>query len=428
MSRRSPAADTLATEVGNAAAQKVNNLLTGLNGKLASWATSVSGEIGLTAGLKRQTNRATLFVFEADLTDANLTQASWSALVSGNILQALHAGGLTLQPGSGVSESLKRSATFHFQFFNLFAFDRVTDFFQNAKAELGPDGTIRFHAAVGKEQNDATRKSLSAVRIYFVVSANQNNVSVLKVDDVDLRVELMEANRPGQGATFEETLTQIPANPAISDAQNAIGVFLGGHRGSKLTIVYDIQPSAYKRLSFSPFGSHGRPSPLPQAADRANWTAFQNAATTLHIAPDSVGSLSYDNWVAYNRAAVDGPNSTMTPDRSPTGDIAAGELALPDNGERPLVAFFMQASQGFMNLVADLATLAVKSDQASDLNDYNELLSFLANIVNHDVLVDYLVPITGALLLQSSLPGTTVVVGMDKASDNSALTCTVTLS
>ena len=420
--------NALATDVVNAASQPLNNLVNGINAKLAGWATNVSGDIGLTASLTHQTNRAILFNFEADLTDANLTQASWSALVSGDLQQALHAGGLTLQPGSGVSDSLKRSATLHFQFFNLFAFDQVTDFFQNASSELGPDGTIRLHARIGQEQSDTTKTTLSAVRIYFVVTANQNSVNTLKVDDIDLRIELIEANRPGKGSTFEETLMLTPGSPAIADAQDKINRFIGGFGASKLTLTYDIQPSAYRRLSFTPFGSNGRPSPLPQAADQANWTAFRNAATSLHVAPNSVANLTFGDWVNFNRAAVDEIGSTMNPDRSQLGNVVNGQLTLPDNGERPLAAYFLQASQGFMNLIADLATLATQTSEASDSSDYDGLLKLLANIVNQDVLVDYLVPIAGALLHQSSLPGTNVAVAINQASDNSALNCTLTLT
>jgi hypothetical protein len=419
--------DGLASAVAGAATAGGNDLLSGLNGKLNSWATDVSSEIGLTAGLDRQTNRATLFNFEADLANPALTEASWKALLAGDIFQALKVCGLTLQPGSGVSQSLKRSATIHFQFFNLFSFDQVSDFFQNASAELGTDGSIRLHARIGEELKDTTNTTLSALRIYFVASANENTARQVTGADVDLRVELKEANRPGRGATFADTLATAPGNPAILKAQQAIGTFLGGHPKAKLTILYELQPSAYTKLSFSPFNGKN-PSPLPQSADRANWTAFQKAATTLNIAPSSVANLTYDNWVAYNQAAIDQPGSNITPDRTQAGDIASGKLALPDNNQRDLVAFFMEASQGFMNLIADLRTLADQATAASDIDSYNDLLTLLTNIIKQDVLVDYLVPIAGALLHQSSVAGTTIATSIDQAADNSALTCTITLS
>jgi len=111
--------NALAGQVVSAASQPLNNLQTSLNSKLKSSISDATGQAGLTVGLGRQKGHTALLAFKVDLTTANLVTQSWSALVDGSVAQALALKGFTLQAGSGVLDSLKRSSTIQFQFFNL---------------------------------------------------------------------------------------------------------------------------------------------------------------------------------------------------------------------------------------------------------------------------------------------------------------------
>ncbi|MBB5059746.1 hypothetical protein HDF16_004475 [Granulicella aggregans] len=419
--------DLLATAVVKAASTPLNNLVTSLNARLAKWAAEVTGEIGLSAGLASHKNRTALFVFDCDLTSPALTTASWSALISGDIIKAVNAGGLKLQSGSGVSESLKRSATINFQFFNLFSFNNVTDFFSNATAELGPDGTIRFHASIGDESKSTTKTSFSAFRIYFVVAASSDAAGHVSTSEVDLRLELSEANRTKKGSSFADTLSLSAPASAITDAQKALATYLGGHPTGGVTLIYNIKPSIYSKLAFSAFAAN-KPAPLPQADDQANWSAFHGATSSLVPDLAFVSALTYPVWMDYNRASIDQPGSTIVPDRRHVGNPAAGLAILASSATRDLQGFFLQASQGFMNLCEDLSILANKSTAVTDLASYNTMLGFITNITTNDVFLDYAIPTAGALLHQCSNAGAQLASVVDLPSDASSVTCTLTLS
>jgi hypothetical protein len=154
----------ISSQIASAASQPINSLQTSLNGKLKNWASDVTGNVGLTLGLNRQRGHTALFVFQVDLTKADLATQSWAALVGGSVAQALSLQGFILEPGSGVADSLKRASTIQFQFFNFFSFKQVTDYFSNGYTELGKDGSIRILRDLGQEQQAATKQTLQQFR------------------------------------------------------------------------------------------------------------------------------------------------------------------------------------------------------------------------------------------------------------------------
>ena len=122
------------------------DLQTSLMGKANDWLSDHKGDAGLMLSLSQQSGRCVLFTFKVDLssvTAQTLARQSWVALMSGDLRQALQIGGFTLQPGSGVSESLKRSSCIQLHFFNLFQLTQTSDFFKNSVTRLAPDGSIR---------------------------------------------------------------------------------------------------------------------------------------------------------------------------------------------------------------------------------------------------------------------------------------------
>lgn len=422
--------DDLATAVVNAAHVPLNNLVTSVNAKLTTWANEVTGGIGLNVGLDNNKKRNVLFVFEAaSLASPNLTKASWLQLVSGDIVSALNAGGLTLQPGSGVSENIKRSATINFQFFNLFSFVSVSDFFSKASAELGPDGTIRLIAYIGDEASQATKKSRSLFCIYFVVRASTNAAGAVISPDVNLRIELSETNNTIEGASFVDTLSlvPVPVPPAVTTAQQTLGKFLGGKPSGKVSLIFEVKASAYGKLTFSPYMA-GKPGPLPHTQDASNWQAFHAACTTLPPKLTFLDPTTFGDWIRFNQASIDQPNSTINPDRRHIGATASGLTVLQNTPARQLVGYYLQASQSFMNLCEDLAVLATQTASVSDFAHYNDLLGFITKICTTDIYTDYAVPTAGALLHQLSATGTNFTTAIAQPADNSSITCTLTLS
>jgi hypothetical protein len=417
----------IASQVVSAASQPLNNLQTSLNGKLTTLVSDLAGEGGLTVSLSRQKGHTALFTFSVNFATADLAAKSWSALVAGSIVQALALKGFTLQAGSGVSDSLKRASTIQFQFFNLFSFQSVTDYFSNAYPELGPDGTIRVFRDIGQEQQNNTKRAMAKFRIHFVATATEDALSNISKANVDLCLELSESGSSKNRGSLARAVGLIPATPSVHAAQTAMELYLAKHPTGQLNLINILKRSAYQKLSCTPYDGK-RPVPLPHEQDQNNWAAFQNA--TKLLAPDLafVSKLSFLSWITFNRDCIDQPGSTIAPDRRQPGN----PNAVPPGFHGPLdsdqARYFLQASAGFMNLCEDLKTLATSTPGIDDTDEWNDLLSFLTNIVTKDVYIDYAAPTVAALLCQCSIGGAEVTATADLPQDASSLTCTLTLA
>jgi hypothetical protein len=423
---------TVASAVASAAGQPSNQLETSLNAKLKSWVTDATGQTGLTVSLDRQSSHTALFTFKVNLAAADLAAQSWAALVGGSVPQALAIQGFTLQPGSGVADSLKRSSTIQFHFFNLYSFSSTTDYFSNAYTELGPDGTIRVFRDVGQEQHTQTKTALAKFRIHFVATATEDTLHNVNQANVDLYVELSEKGSSKYAGVLSQTVGLIPANPAVHLAQTKMAGYVAANPRGTLTLINIIKSSAYRKLTCSAYQG-GKPSALPHEQDQHNWDAFQAATESLMPNIAFVPDLNFAFWMDFNRAANDQVGSTRIPDRRQTGNWGAVPPSFfEDRGisanQAPLVVYFFLASAGFMNLCDDLQTLAAKTNPSSTTTQWNDLLNFLTQLVTKDVFIDYAKPTAGALLHQCSVAGAQVTTVADESSDSTSLTCTLTLA
>jgi hypothetical protein len=418
----------IGSQVASATSQPINSLQTSLNGKLKNWASDVTGNVGLTVGLSRQKGHTALFVFQVDLTKADLVKQSWGALVGGDVAQALSIQGFTLKPGSGVADSLKRASNIQFQFFNFFSFQKVTDYFSNGYTELGKDGSIRIFRDLGEEQQATTKQALQQFRIYFEATASQSTTGSISQAAVNLRIELSEKGNSKFGTALANVVGFLPGSAAVNAAQEGMTKFVSTAPSGTLDLILVLKSSSYQKLSCSPYNGN-KPAPLPQQQDQDNWAAFQS--TTEALIPDLnfVRNLSYGTWITFNRDCIDQVGSIITPDRRQVGDVNAVPPSFYDPyGPAGLVAYFLQASAGFMNLCDDLKTLAAGLPNVQNSQQWSDLLNFLTNIVTKDVFIDYAKPTAGAILTLCSEGGVQVFSTLTEAKDSSSLACTVTIA
>ncbi|HXX18857.1 MAG TPA: hypothetical protein VEJ46_05605 [Candidatus Acidoferrum sp.] len=418
----------IASQVASAVSQPLNSLQNGLNGKLKNWASDVSGSVGLSFGLSRQKGHAALFVFQVDLTKADLAKESWAALVGGSVTRALLLQGFTLQPGSGVADSLKRASNIQFQFFNFFSFQQVTDYFSNGYTELGKDGTIRIFRDLGQEQQSATKRAMQVFRIYFEATATQAASGGISQSSVDLCVELSETGKSKYAAALANVAGFLPGSAAVNSAQERMVTFVAAKPTGTLDLKMTFKSSAYQKLSCSPY-SGNTPPPKPQQQDHDNWNAFQSATEILDPDVNFAGNLNYAAWMIFNLDSWDQVGSTKTPDRRQFGNWSAVPPSfLQHYGPPALVAYFLQASQGFMNLCDQLKTLAAGVANVQSSKEWSDMLNFLTDIVTKDVYIDYAKPIAAALLELCSEGGAQVSSALNEAPDSNSLTCALTIA
>lgn len=423
---------SIASAVVSAASQPLNSLQTSLNAKLKSWISDATGQAGLTVSLGQQSGHTALFTFQVNLATADLAEKSWAGLVGGSVVEALQLQGFTLEAGSGVSDSLKRSSTIQFQFFNLFNFSSTSDYFSNAYTEFGADGAIRVFRDLGQEQQNKTKHALTKYRIHFVATATEDALSNVTHANIDLYVELSQSAGAKYAAVLANAIGMLPRAAAVQAAQGAMVSYVAKHPQGTLNLINIIHSSAYRKLTCTPYDG-SKPGPLPQEQDQNNWNVFQ--AATGALMPDlkpAVANLSFDLWMDFNRACIDQIGSQAVPDRRNPGAWGGSDANafLSQHGFPPPtpVTYFLLAGAGFMNLCDDLQTLAQLTPQADSEVRWNNLLNFLTSVVTNDVFIDYANPTAGALLFQCSVSGAQVATKADLATDSSSLTCTLTLS
>ncbi len=420
---------TIASAIGNAVAQPANKLQTSLTAKLNNWISDANGDAGLTFALSQQSGRTALFTFSVNLTTANLAQQSWSALLAGSVAQALQIGGFTLLAGSGVSSQLKRSSAIQFHFFNLFKWDATNDYFSNAYTELAADGSIRVFQDIGQEQQIATKTALAALRIHFVATATEDTQGNVGNAEVDLNLELSESDDLDAANVLQNVIAMIPASQLLESAESAIADYLKANPRGTLNIVNILKPSAYQKISCSPY-SGNTPPPLPQTRDANNWAAFQTATEALMPTLNFVAPWTYADWMNFNSIA-NTQSTGAVPDRRNPGNPQAvppsffGNL---QNAQRQVIYFFL-VNAGFMNLCDDLKILRSTTEQASIPGQWNEVLQIVTSAVQNDLHIDYGKPTIGALLYLCATGGAQVTAADTAiAKDKSSLTCTLTLA
>lgn len=423
--------DLISAVVVKAASTGANKLTSGLNNKLTEWASDASGSISLTGSLSRQRGHTALFTFDVDLATANLAEQSWSALVDGDIRKALSLKGFTLEPGSGVSDSLQKSAKLQFQFFNLFAFSSSTTYFSNAYSELGPDGTIRVFQDLGDERDTTTKSALDKFRIHFVATATQDAIGNVSNAKVDLCIELSEKNDLKEAAKLAKAIAMLPPGGSVQKAEAALTQFVSAHPTGGLNVNVTVKPSAYRKLSSTPY-SGNTPTPLPHPQDMNNWVAFQQATEKLAPEINFVPKLSFANWAMFNQISNGGSDAAnYPPDRRHPGNFGAVPPSFfHDMGidAGPLAGYFLLASAAFMNLCEDLQVLAAGAANVVNNAQWKNLLQIITQIVTKDFYMDYAKPIAGALLQQCSLDGESVSAVTSVTPDADCMTCAVTIA
>ncbi|HZL57433.1 MAG TPA: hypothetical protein VFC21_10145 [Bryobacteraceae bacterium] len=405
----------LGQKAADAVSQPVNNVETAAVARLNTFIANVNGTAGLSVALSQQKGRTALFNFKMDLSRKDITEQSWSALLSGDVAQAMSIGGFALLPGSGVAEHLRRAATLQFHFFNLFACSDTQSFFDNSYVEAGPDGTIRFFTDIGKEDDLTVRKALDKMRFHFTATAGRDAQGDITQAAIDLHIEISEKGNPA-GAALLSKVASIDAMTAYSKA----------NPGGNLTLIAVLKPSACGQIFFSPY-SNGKPPKNP-ALDGINWNAIHHAAAETMNLP-FVKPWTFAQWGRYNSYCNTGGPDAI-PDRRGFGPASNVPSEFWGNfqGQARQVAYFLDSSARGMNLFEDLATLSNDAAGVTTVAQWNRVLDRLAEIVTGDVSIDYAKAISAAILSLAALAGAQTTVDTAQAKDASSFTATLTLA
>lgn len=423
---------TKGTGAGAKVASVADKLQSSLVGKASQWLAGKSTDASLTAALSQQVNRTILYTFKVDLTKADLVRQSWIALAKGDVKQAVQIGGMTLLPGSGVGDELKRTVSISLHFFNLFSVSDTASYFRDSYVEIGPDGSIRFLYDIGTEDEVDIQKAIHKCRFHFVATARAGADNTVQDAAVDLHIEVSETNDPREAAKIVGVLNSLGA--AGQDAEKQMTVYASAHQKGTLSLANILQAPAYQRLKCSEYVG-AKPPANPQQQDRQNFAAFHKACLASLQWPFLAG-LSYSDWAKFNEycnnpSDVVDSNPNATPDRRNQGDPSA----VPDSffanrqADKLNITYYYQNCGDFMNLCDSLHRLAglvgqLDTDQTK--KEWDALLQMLNRLVKNSLGADFSKPSASALL--QLCQAAKLTTKFESTADNSCFTCTVTLS
>ena len=373
-----------------------------------------------------------LFNYQVDLASPLVAQKSWASLLTRNVADALNVPGFTLMAGSGVTDQLQRSSTIKFNFFDLYKYSSVHNFFDNCTAELSDDGSIAISFDTGIEADVTTNGAMDKMKVYFSATATDDTKANVNAAAIDLHIEISEKGDSAGATTLAAMFGMIAqGKPSLQSTYASMSLYAQANPGT-LSLNTILKQSAFKQLIYSHYVDN---KPLPrsqQTDDQGNWNAMQIAATNLMNLP-YVAPWTWDDWATFNSCCNSGdPNGT--PDRRDDGNWANPQN-LPTNFWKgyeqdwiPFINYFLRALAHGMNLFEDAVTLA--NDFATVTTD--EQLKVIENrvksIVKGDFNIDYSKSIVTALITRVTEAGAQVAVSSMQAADSSSYTTTLTFS
>jgi hypothetical protein len=400
---------------GARVAAEAQDLQQQLNNKADNWVDNeIKNGVTLQGQWDRQTSTTLLFKYHVDLASPALCDKSWDYFCQGDIVNAVGAGGLTLDPGSGIDNQLSRSFTISVNFFNFFSVEDVDKYFEDSKVVITDTGDVRFVFDVGKENDTEIGKVLEKAKIHFTADATAKTGA-----EVKLYLELSESKNEKGGERIANVTSYLayPATNAAADIKS----FLAKQSAGTVNLTCILDASSYGKLTASEY-VNGKP-PQDLSADERNWQVFHDAALALLDVPFAQ-IVNYKAWASWSAAA----NGTNYADRRHEGDFdgsgASAIWAGQDPNMRHLLNYFCLAAANFMNLCDDLHWLANVTASIKIPDDWNTLLENLPDIVKGDVDAAYAKPAI-ASLLKLSAPSK---VDYKKQQAGKTITCTLELS
>ncbi len=282
-----------------------------LNNKLNDWVNRpVQNGVSLQAAWDSQHEATMLFKYKLNLNDITLRDKSWNFFAQGDIRSAVGAGGLALEPGSGVNNQICRSFTLGVTFFNFFNAQEVTKYFESSTVEITASGNLRFMFDVGAEKDTDVKKALQKTRVHFVADALAQSPA-----KVELHIELSETGNQNEGKHIAGVAGFLASN-ASSDIQQ----FVASQPTGTLTLHCVLQPTAYGKLQCSEY-KNGHPL-ADQSRDQSNWLVFHDAVMPL-LGIDYTQKVTYAMWQQWNEAAT---GATIA-DRRSVGNAFASQAS-----------------------------------------------------------------------------------------------------
>ncbi len=335
-------------------------------------------KVALQVMQERQSLDTALFQYTFDL-NADPTLAGLKAALDGDYVTAVGSPGVTLAPGAFVEHQFLSRTSLGFQFFGLWRWTDVSQYFENVTTTYVGNGVFRLVAKIGASEESGPVGRTGLCQVYFTAGASETAKTKTFADlDVKLVFESVDTRNPKSAGKTLEALDQLGDATLSADTAMVRATDLST---KTLSVSCTVPSQLFGSLQFDP------PGPLPHVKDGANYNKFVNAVVALNPeAPQApISFVPFRNWVVYNQATNFEEGSTTPPDRRLFGAGWPNAFIMVPNGlARTKLGFYFDQSQAFMNLCEDLYLLTGIIDQATTEAGVAKLLATLERIIKTD--------------------------------------------
>jgi len=357
---------------------------------------------------ERISTQTVLFDYEFDLAaDQAALTSGYALAVSGNFVAATKVSGVALRAGSCVEEEFISRTTIALHLFDLFHLADVTTYFRKTTIVYTGDGVFRLRFTTGVTHETGHVGHARHVEVFF--TADVLTKDFLSVADLDVNLHFVLIDNANAKAA-RQTAGVLAAIGSGSDLQihaSRIKQLVDVDKSLTIKATAVFHREAYGRLTADEFVS-GKPQPLPHPLDDANWEAFVRANNFI-LAGEGFKGQGFPNlfepfnqWILYNRTAIDEETSTKPPNRRIRGNINTdsrwpSQLIDVSHDDRRFMFIYLDAGRRFMNLCENLRHLGLDLDDTTTEERYRDLLDTLNFMIQEGIKVWFTKPILLAL-------------------------------
>ncbi len=389
------------------AVSEIDKYVAEVNEKLSSWLNRANGlQANLQVAIETSRSRTVLASYAFDLTSANYPTA-WQAAISGDFVNALQTGAVTLDIGSGLEQTYQTKTSFACNFFNLWSLSTWSQFTSNVSLVYAGNNVFHLIAKADRTTETDSMGAMHSMDVYFSATAGVTTGGKVSNTDINLHIDLTAQSDPKAASTIATMLSAIEGGPVCDALARGMHAFATNSKKGTAQLQVTIPSSAYSRVNCDPYNGD-KPLTGSTHNDSVNWAAFAQAADDLNAWPlrqmstVSTQNLmflkSFNAWEDLNKAA----NGSTTPNRVHRGDAMGNnwpeDFPQVDDLSRKLIVHSMLAGQSFMNFCADLRDLMNVADVNSAGTTWNVLLQLITNAIKADLDVDFLRPAALAII------------------------------
>ncbi len=346
-----------------------------------------------------------LFNLTFDCDRPGALEKGYELAMAGDLAGALKVPGVDLHPGSYVESAFLKKSAATLQFFDLYKFSDVTEYFDRTSVVYAGNGLFRLILRVGAEDDVTVNGKENSCEVYFTAEAPERAVGNT---DGDFTVRLNFTIIDQSSGPAQETLRALRfmGGPAFEPATLGIPKDLKG----QLKVTCEFGKDAFSRFRCDDYAA-GKPPKMPHPVDASNYGAFVAAIRGI-LPEDNLNQdflrlcSSYNDWAGFNRVKIDQEGSQATPDRRSTGNAAVSQWPAKWNGigegERSGLQCYLYAAQSYMNLCDSLKHLATNLDAGKFEDHFDLLKKSLEGIIKQNIDVFFIKPAWAALFGSSS--------------------------